>query len=275
MIQTHCSPFPAFPFRLRPRSQVLPYHSSLPSLLRSTSSTSQPFSKISVFEDRFSLHTMLCGLLPAGSTTLEFVFSLFSSSSYFLLVEYLSRTAFGVAYKIPVSGFCQSQATEARFTLSFSVCFSTVRRPRKPAEPQLSSDLRSSVLVLVFLVAFAFAVAFAITFAIASCNRHHLSLSLSFIATAFATSRQRLKTFASFGVNTPAFSLLPFIALCVLVSSGTRPLFSSTTSNFLAQSTRLSSSKRFDTSLGHAARTPRGRLSRISTSATKYSPTCT
>jgi len=95
------SPFPTFPFRLRPCSQVLPYHSSLPSLLRSTLSTSQPFSKISVFEDHFSLHTMLCDLSPAGSTTLEFVFFPFSSSSYFLLVEYLFCTAFSVAYKNP------------------------------------------------------------------------------------------------------------------------------------------------------------------------------
>ena len=211
----------------------------------------------------------------AGSMTLEFVFSPFSSSSYFLLVEYLYRTAFGVAYKIPMSGFRQSQATAAPLHPPFSVCFSTVRQPRKPAEPQPCSDLRSSVFAFVFLVAFAVAVASVIIFVIASRNRSHLSPSLLFIATAFATSHQRLKTFASFGVNTPAFSLRLFIALRVFVSLGTRPLFSSTTSNCLAQLTQLGSSKRFDASLGNAARTPRGRLSRISTSAAKYSPTCT
>ena len=81
MLQACRSPFPPFPFRLRLRSQVSPYHSSPPSLLPSTSSTSRQFNKFSIFEDCFSLHTMDAMWPVTGSTTLEFVFSPVSSSS--------------------------------------------------------------------------------------------------------------------------------------------------------------------------------------------------
>jgi len=131
---------------LHPRRQQIkafpqaakPHRTSPPSPLRSTSSTSRQYNKISVFEDPSSLHMMLCSCHRKQRFIV--IFSSFLTSACRVLVPYRHCPA----YKSPAPGFVKRQATAAHLPLLF-VCFRRQLWPRFPLSFHVLSTARRLV----------------------------------------------------------------------------------------------------------------------------------